>query len=140
VTGHDTMFEKEVAAGDALLCIVSGGGNQVGELRVVTMRLSNESLNLLSGFSESLKHPVEFQYIPKPRDAIKDRREAQTQAQNTQQEQETHAFDLYGNAASLVYREKTETGSYRIKREKIDRASREDILYMRSKKTSDKYC
>jgi hypothetical protein len=69
-----------------------------------------------------------------------ERQEAQTRAQNTQQEQETHAFDLYGNAASLVYREKTELGSYRIKREQIDRASHEDLLYMMSKKTSDKYC
>ena len=65
-----------------------------------------------------------------------------------------HAFDIYkGNGGSsssgktgsseLVYREKTEHGSYRIKRVQVDGTTpvdRGDLLYMRTKKKSDKYC
>lgn len=138
VTGYETRFEKELNAGDAILCHV-GNGNE--ELRVVTMRLSNISLNLSSAFSSDIKTPSTFQYIRKPRDAQKERAEAQKKKTETLQEQKAHAFDLYANE-SLVYREKTETGSYRIKREQLDAAarSRGDLLHMRAKKTSDKYC
>lgn len=136
VTGHDTIFEKEVSAGDALMCIVDGRE----ELRVITMRLSNQSLNLSSAFSESIKTPQSFQYIRKPRDIAKEQRDALKKQRETKQNLQQHAFDLY-SAGSLVYREKTETGSYRIKREQADGASsRGDLLRMRAKKTSDKYC
>jgi hypothetical protein len=50
VTDHDTRFEKEVAAGDAI--------QYNDELRVITMRFSNGSLNLSSTFSKSLKTPT----------------------------------------------------------------------------------
>ena len=140
VTGHDTRFEKELNAGDALLCVLENGTE---ELRVITMRVSTVSLNLSSAFSSDLKTPTSFQYIRKPRDVHKERIEAQKRQSETLQEQKTHAFDLYGNE-SLVYREKTETGSYRIKREQLgDRGgarSRGDLLEMRAKKSSDKYC
>ena len=136
VTGHDTIFEKEVSAGDALMCIVDGRE----ELRVITMRLSNQSLNLSSAFSESIKIPQSFQYIRKPRDIAKEQRDALKKQRETKQNLQQHAFDLY-SAGSLVYREKTETGSYRIKREQADGvSSRGDLLHMRAKKTSDKYC
>lgn len=139
VTGHETRFEKELSAGDAIMCVL---GNGQEELRVITMRLSNASLNLSSAFSSDLKNPTSFQYIRKPRDVQKERAEANKRHAETLQEQKTHAFDLYGNE-SLVYREKTETGSYRIKREQLNRGgsrSRGDLLEMRAKKTSDKYC
>ena len=59
----------------------------------------------------------------------------------TKQDRERNAYDLYGSGA-LVYREKTETGSYRIKRETVSGGglSRQSLLDMRTKKTSDKYC
>lgn len=142
VTGYDTRFEKELNAGDAILCVVDNGKE---ELRVITMRLSNVSLNLSSPFSTDLKTPASFHYIRKPRDVQKERAEAQKRQAESLQEQKTHAFDLYGNEA-LVYREKTETGSYRIKREEVKtqsgaaRSTRGDLLEMRAKKTSDKYC
>jgi hypothetical protein len=132
VTGHDTRFEKEVAAGDAILCN--------DELRVITMRLSNGSLNLSSTFSKSVKTPTAFQYISKPRNLAKERKDAQKLHQETQHEQQVHAFDLYNNE-SLVYREKTETGSYRVKREEVQGGNtRGDLLQMRAKRQSDKYC
>jgi hypothetical protein len=137
VTGYDTLFEKEVAAGDALMCVL---GNGQDELRVITMRLSNQSLNLSSAFSISLKTPTSFQYIRKPRDMAKERRDAQNKQNETREQQEMHSFDLY-SSEKMVYREKTETGSYRIKNELVqDGKSRGDLLYMRAKKTSDKYC
>jgi len=59
VTGHDTLFVKELGVGDALL---------VGdEMRVVTMRLSDTSVNLSSAFSQNLKEPTKFKYVPKPK-------------------------------------------------------------------------
>mmetsp|Transcript_123465 Transcript_123465/g.344431 ORF Transcript_123465/g.344431 Transcript_123465/m.344431 type:complete len:221 (+) Transcript_123465:91-753(+) len=140
VTGHDTRFEKELNAGDAILCVLEDGKE---ELRVITMRPSNVSLNLSSAFSSNVKVPTSFQYIRKPRDIHKERSEAQKQKAETLHEQKTHAFDLYGNEA-LVYREKTETGSYRIKRENLDSSrgsnTRGDLLQLRAKKTSDKFC
>jgi len=157
VTGYDTRFEKELQPGDAILCIVGGDGGggtgkneeQQQQLRVITMRVSNISLNLSSAFSMDIKIPSSFQYIRKPRNIEKERSDLQKQKQQTLQEQKTHAFDLYGNE-SFVYREKTETGSYRIKRETIvstttksgppSQRSRGDLLDMRSKKTSDKFC
>jgi len=145
VTGYETRFEKELQAGDAILCTLGNGGTE--ELRVVTMRLSNISLNLSSAFSTNIKTPTSFQYIRKPRDVHKERAEAHKRTTETLREQKTHAFDLYGND-SLVYREKTETGSYRIKREPLSVAAgtaaaartRGDLLEMRAKKTSDKFC
>ena len=137
VTGHNTNFEKELANGDAIMVVINGQE----ELRVVTMRLSNQSLNLSSSFSASLKSPASFQYIRKPRDAAKERMIAQRKEKLTREEQEQHAFDLYSSSSQMVYREKTETGSYRIKKEQVQGGkSRGDLLAMRAKKSSDKYC
>jgi hypothetical protein len=151
VTGYETRFEKELQAGDAILCTVGLGKDGREELRVVTMRLSNISLNLSSAFSTNVKTPTSFQYIRKPRDVHKERAEAHKRTAETLREQKTHAFDLYANNDSLVYREKTETGSYRIKREPLSveagrtpaaatARTRGDLLEMRAKKTSDKFC
>lgn len=137
VYGDSTKFEKEISIGDAILCSVNGQD----ELRVVTMRISNQSLNLSTPFSTNLKTPTEFHYIRKPRDAQQEKRDSQKKLETTQKEQQTHAFDLYGSE-TLVYRERTENGSYRIKHESIDSRdqTRGDLLIKRSKKTSDKYC
>jgi hypothetical protein len=143
VTGISTKFEKEVAVGDAIVVINDKGQE---ELRVITMRLSNASLNLSSAFSSCLKEPNEFSIIHKPRNEQKEKLDKLKKQQGQAQELEKNAFDLYKSTSTLVYREKTETGSYRIKKESIaskggDGApSRGDLLYMRSKKSSDKYC
>lgn len=139
VTGHDTKFEKELNIGDAILCVLENGTE---ELRVITMRLSNVSLNLSSAFSKNIKIPSTFHFIRKPRDIQKERTDAQKRQMDTLQEQRTHVFDLYSNE-SLVYREKTETGSYRIRREHVgsgESKTRGSLLELRAKKSSDKYC
>lgn len=134
VTGYDTKFVKEVSNGDAILCSVNG----CDELRVITMRLSDQSLNLSSAFTESLKHPVSFRYIRKPRDAAKEKKDALKKQKEAKEDLQQHAFDLY-STNTLVYREKTETGSYRIIRQEVSGANlRGNLLQMRTKKTSDK--
>lgn len=149
--GHDTKFTKEIGNGDALLVNVNIGGQQ--EMRVVNMRLSDTSLNLSSGFSTSISTPSSYFFIPKPRNARQEQRNiARAQAEEAQQRQ-VHAFDVYASGSGgsgsgnggdkLVYREKTETGSYRIKTQELDGAAertRQDLLELRAKKTSDKYC
>jgi hypothetical protein len=136
VTGHGTKFEKELSVGDAIMVVVNGQE----ELRVITMRLSNTSLNLSSAFSVSLKQPQPFQFVCQPKNSEKERKLALKKRREEEQEKVKSAFDLYSNQA-LVYREKTETGSYRIKRQELERGgTRGDLLDLRSKKTSDKYC
>lgn len=137
VTGHDTQFEKQLQVGDALLVNINGTAQ---EMRVITMRLSNTSVNLSSGFSSSVKVPTSFSYIPKPRDKHKERQDAAKRQKMVQDDLKQSAFGTY-SSQELIYREKTETGSYRIKRDSGTTAqSRSELLHMRSKKTSDKYC
>jgi hypothetical protein len=135
VTGFDTKFEKELDVGDAILC--------QEELRIVTMRLSNISLNLSSPFSIDVKIPTTFQYVRKPCDSALERKLALQKSSEQKRAMEKNVFDLY-NDQSVVYREKTETGSYRIKRETIGggdkQVTRGDLLQLRSTRTSDKYC
>jgi len=145
--GVGTRFTKEIAVGDALV---------VGEeMRVVTMRLSDVSLNLSSGFQKkNYATPVSFRYIRKPRHQEDEDLAVAASAREKAAMEEQHAFGIYkggGRAAAsatassstneLVYREKTEHGSYRIKRVKVDGSKdRADLLEMRTKKKSDKYC
>lgn len=136
VTGHETRFMKEIRTGDALIVEV----DDQPEMRVVTMRLSDISLNLSSAFSKNMATPVSFRYIPKPRDAAKDAAHAQQKAAQAVAEEERHA-SASAETGELVYRERTEHGNYRTKRVKVDgERNRSDLLELRSKKTSDKYC
>ena len=142
VSGNGTKFEREISVGDALIVMVANSqtGQEQQEMRVVTMRLSNISLSLSSPFSESIRNPTKFSVIRKPRDEVKQRRLAERSEQLSRKEEEEKASGTFGSTEELVYRERTEHGSYRIKRAKVDGVSRESLLDMRSKKTSDKYC
>ena len=146
--GHNTKFMKEINVGDAILVdMVDGnddGEKQQQEMRVVTMRLSDTSINLSSGFSSSLSKPTTFYYIRKPRNIRQEQREKQKASDEETKERQMHAFDVYGGTNTLVYREKTENGSYRIRTETLHdqdaASSRQRLLELRAKKTSDKYC
>lgn len=139
VTGYGTLFEKELSVGDAILI---GAGTPEQEMRVVTMRLSNISLNLSSAFSNNIKTPTEFSYIHKPRDKQKEARLAAKKQQLDQRHEKEHTLGTYvGDRGEVVYREKTEHGSYRIKKDKLDgEVTRSDLLDIRAKRASDKYC
>jgi len=139
VTGHDTRFDKELNQGDAL--IIRNGDQQ--EMRVVTMRLSNNSCAISSAFSENCKLPTPFSIINKPRNKEQEQKQKQLAARKEQEETEQLAFGTYGTNDELVYREKTEHGSYRIQRVKIENpntTTRGDLLQMRTQKKADKYC
>jgi hypothetical protein len=138
VIGHGTKFSEQIQAGDAFLITING----IQEMRVITMRLSDISLNLSSGFSQNMATPVSFQYINKPRDAssssnnVAEQREAREKAL----QEERHAFGLYSNQ-EIVYQERTEHGNYRTKRVKVDgEVSRQELLDLRTKKKSDRFC
>jgi hypothetical protein len=139
VTGYGTVFEKELSADDAILVFV---GTPQQEMRVVTMRLSNISLNLSSAFSNNLKTPTEFSYIHKPRDKQKEARAAAKKQQLDQRHEKEHTMGAFiGERGEVVYREKTEHGSYRFKKDKLDgEVTRSDLLDIRAKRASDKYC
>lgn len=137
VTGYDTRFTRDVSVGDALIVTIKGQQ----EMRVITMRLSDMSLNLSSAFSENVSVATSFQVIPKPRNVVQDTRKQQLDKLQNAKDEEQQAFGTYGTTEELVYREKTEHGSYRIKRVKVqDGQTRGDLLSMRAKKKSDKYC
>ena len=133
VTGHTTQFNRQINVGDAFLAMIQGRQ----EMRVVTMRLSDTSINLSTAFSSDLKHPTEFLYIPKPKSTAATAPTGPTQLKP----EEMAAFGTFSSHKELIYHEKTEHGSYRIKKQKLNGdVTRSDLLSMRAKKKSDKYC
>ena len=137
VTGFGTKFEKELAVGDAVIVILDGKQ----EMRVVRMRLSDTSCGISSAFSVSLMNPTSYQIIRKPTNSIAEAKKKREQSQKELEELEQSAFGTFRGTNELVYRERTEHGSYRIQKVGLDsERSRTDLLSMRAKKTSDKYC
>jgi hypothetical protein len=131
-------LEREAAVGDAILVTVDGKQ----EMRVIKMVLSNISCGISSAFSSSVVHPTAFSVIRKPKaaggaEAIR-KREA---SQKEREEIESAAFGAYRGTNDLVFRERTEHGSYRIQKVALDAAqTRTQLLALRAKKSSDKYC
>ena len=148
--GIDTKFNTCLNAGDAIIAKIPAskeqGSSSNEEMRVVTMRLSDTSASISSSFSQDLKHPTSFQYITKPKNLQKEREEKEKKKRMTESEIERSAFGTYksggnGQTKELVYRERTEQGSYRIRREEVSsNATRSDLLEMRLQKKSDKFC
>jgi hypothetical protein len=138
VTGHNTAFKTQLHVGDAILAQTTKGE----EMRIVKMVLSPISISISSAFSSDLKTPTAFKYINKPRDVAREKAAKVAKARLEQEEVEQRAMGTYGNKkGEIVYRERTEHGSYRIKREQATTdLSRSDLLAVRAKKKSDRYC
>ena len=138
VTGHNTTFKTQLHVGDAILAQTTKGE----EMRIVKMVLSPISISISSAFSSDLKTPMAFKYINKPRDVAREKAAKVAKARLEQEEVEQRAMGTYGNKkGEIVYRERTEHGSYRIKREQATTdLSRSDLLAVRAKKKSDRYC
>jgi len=133
VTGHGTSFKTQLHVGDALLA------NK--EMRVIKMVLSPISISISSAFTTDLKTPTQFKYINKPRDVTRESQAKVAKARMEQEEVEQRAMGTYGNKGEIIYRERTEHGSYRIKREQATTdMTRSDLLSVRAKKKSDRYC
>mmetsp|Transcript_12076 Transcript_12076/g.20934 ORF Transcript_12076/g.20934 Transcript_12076/m.20934 type:complete len:248 (-) Transcript_12076:164-907(-) len=136
--GHGTTFQTQLRAGDAIIARTQAGGE---EMRVITMVLSDVSISLSSPFSSNLSTPTPFNYIKKPRDEKKEKAAHAQLARREQEEVETRAMGTYGNKGEIIYREKTEHGGYRIRKERATTdMSRSDLLAVRAKKKSDRYC
>jgi len=137
VTGHGTSFKTQLHVGDALLAQTSKGQ----EMRVIKMVLSPISISISSAFTSDLKTPTQFKYINKPRDVTRESQAKVAKARMEQEEVEQRAMGTYGNKGEIIYRERTEHGSYRIKREQATTdMTRSDLLSVRAKKKSDRYC
>ena len=136
--GHGTVFKNQLRAGDAIVARTKAGAE---EMRVVTMVLSNVSISLSSPFSTDLSTPTSFRYICKPRNDKKERAVKAQRARREQEEVETRAMGTYGGNQEIIYREKTAQGGYRIRKERATtEMSRSDLMDIRSKKKSDRYC
>ena len=140
VMGHGTSFKSELRVGDAIL-VPSATSNDHDEMRVITMILSNASASISSAFSSDLKTPTAYRYINRPRDDVRDGVMRAARARREQEEVEQRAMGTYGdNKGEIVYREKTEHGGYRIRRERATTdMTRSDLLSVREKNKSDRY-
>lgn len=139
ITGHGTKFTKTINIGDAIIVKV----NNNEEMRIVKMRLSDISIAISTPFSHDLTRPTSFQYISKPKDHEAEKKAKRKKEQEEKDDVERLAFGTYtGRNNQLVYRERTEHGSYRIRREtlKDGDVSRSNLLQMRTQKKSDKFC
>jgi len=137
VNGYGTAFNKQLNVGDAIIA----GTVKGQEMRVVKMVLSAVSLSISSAFSSDLQSLTPYQYISKPRDVSGEKAAKLAKAKREQEETEQRAMGTYGNKGEMVYRERTDHGSYRIKTEQATTdMSRSDLLSYRSSKKSDRYC
>jgi hypothetical protein len=141
LTGVGTKFLSCLNAGDAIVVDIPCSGKTQQEMRVITMRLSDTSAAISTPFQNDLKLPTSYSYIQKPRDYRSEEATQKKKEAVTKQEIERHAFGTY-SGAELVFRERTEHGSYRIKKEEIPTQdlNRTELLDRRARKTSDKYC
>jgi hypothetical protein len=142
ITGYNTKFLTEINAGDAIM-VHNPQGRE--EMRVVTMRLSDTSCAISSSFPSSYKTCTDYFYIPRPRNTAeveKEKKRLEEQSMKQKKEEELSSFGTYSRSDKLVYHEKSSTGtSYIIRTENLGReVTRGELLNMRSKKKSDKYC
>ena len=145
ITGYETSFLKTLNVGDAILVNVQlKDGTTREEMRVLTMRLSDTSASISSAFTEDVSRPTSYRYNTKP-NTQKEKLEKVKKDMHSKEELNRNAFGTYSadgsNGKQFVYRERTEHGSYRIKREAVsENVSRTKLLEMRAQKKSDKYC
>ena len=138
VSGVGTAFKSQLRSGDAILICNEKG---IEEMRVITMVLGDISISVSSAFSCNIKTPSPFKYISKPRNDMKEKAMKVAKARQEKEDIEYRAMGTYGGEKEIIYREKTEQGSYRIKREKASEdMGRSDLLAVRAKKKSDRYC
>ena len=145
VRGHEgSRFMKEMDNGDAI--IITHPTTLVDETRIVNMVLSDVSLSISSAFSSDLISTTEFRYVKVPKkkeeeDALKAVKKRKKDLETEKEAFGTFAGDL---GSTFVYRVKKAgaAGGYAIHTESMDGGglSREELLDMRTKKVSDRFC
>lgn len=144
ITGLGTTFLKTLNVGDAIIVDVPlKDGTFREEMRIITMRLSDASANISSAFTNDLSRPTSYRYINKPKSVDREKADTMKKDKLSREELEKSAVGTYSSAGGkeFVYRERTEHGGYRIKKERVsDDVSRTQLLQMRAQKKADKYC
>ena len=144
VHGTDTKFLKELAVGDAI--IVVHPITLRDETKIVKMVLSDVSMSISSAFSSDLSTAASFSYIKcvTARETQQQAAERAAKERAKEAKQEEQALGTYGKGGGdkFVYRVKhpSSFGGYKIVTETVGSKSREELLIMRSKKKSDKFC
>ncbi len=144
VHGVGTQFMKELAVGDAI--VVMHPTSLREETKIVKMVLSDVSIGISSAFSSDLISNTPFSYIKATpaKETEEGRRAREKKEQEQRQRQEAQAVGTYASQGGekFVYRVKNEGsfGGYKIVSEAAGGRSREQLLDMRTKKKSDRYC
>lgn len=114
------------------------------ETKIVRMVLSNISIGISSSFSSDLISTTAFRYIKAPKDEV-DEEALARESLNKKHKGEEAAFGTYASAGGekFVYRMKKKSayGGYTVVTESSGGTkSREELLDMRKKKKSDRFC
>lgn len=141
IQGQYTEFMNQLSPGDAI--IITHPTSLQEETKIVRMVLSNTSMGISSNFSTDLISTCTFKYIKAPKDEVTEE-EVTTREVSKKHKAEEDAFGTYASkgGTQLTYRVKTGSafGGYKIITETTTDKSREDLLQMRSKKKSDRFC
>uniref|UniRef100_A0A7S2D1H5 Uncharacterized protein n=2 Tax=Octactis speculum TaxID=3111310 RepID=A0A7S2D1H5_9STRA len=133
----------ELHNGDAI--IVTHPASLIDETRIITMVLSNVSMNMSSAFSSDLISTSDFRFVNQPREEV-DHTIAESRKRQKRVDGEKDAFGTYAGdlGEKFVYRERKPGvyGGYYICSEDNGEApkSRGELLNMRSKKKADRMC
>ena len=153
ILGHNTLFMNELTHGDAI--IVSHPTTFLDETKIVRMVLSNMSISVSSAFSTDLISTAPFRFIKAPKDPSSssssssngenDEKKKKLMTGKGQQDSEEAAFGEYvsqgGTKAVFRVKKAGPHGGYTMVTEDMKtNTSREDLLFMRSKKKSDRHC
>ncbi|KAK8805230.1 hypothetical protein WA588_000170 [Blastocystis sp. NMH] len=142
VYGRDTKFLTELGSGD--LFIIQHPTSLENEARVVKMIVSDTSLSLSSPFSKDFASLIPFEYVKKQEEEISPE-EKQAQEKKERDAQENQAFGIYQGAGGTQFTYKTKLqsayGGWKTITKKTKRVlTREEMLDMRVKHKSDRYC
>jgi len=163
IMGHDSDFKSCLHAGDAILVCTPIGSNTQHrknisltdngtekikhEMRIITMVISSTSAAISSSFSCDIQYPSEYSYIVNPCNKDHAKNMKQNEEIKRRRDLKRFAFGTYETGEKsneYIYRERTEHGGYRIRRDFIKHSklvlSRSAMLDMRSKRKSDRYC
>ncbi len=136
-----TRFKAELAVGDAIEVLHPASG--VTEIRVLKMVVGDASAGVGSAFSADLGAPTAFHVLRLPR-AVKSAEEERADLAKRRADDERGATGRYGSGAdgrSYTFREHTAGGTYRVRTVALDgEKSREELLDMRAKLKTDKFC
>ncbi|GMI17556.1 hypothetical protein TrLO_g10317 [Triparma laevis f. longispina] len=138
VTGLETKFQRQLSPGDALILQNPSTGSD--EMRVVRLIVSDTNLSLSSGYSFSGGGgSCRYWFISAPK-AKKSKEEEESEEAQQFNQTSDKASGATGSG-TVEIRVKNGSGGYNITRETVGAGvSREEMLGMRAKKKSDKFC